>query len=67
MKRLDRETWFEIGLLALAGGILGGLGVLLYGQAAENITHTQIKLLGPPAPGSISNERHTNIQTNPAR
>ncbi len=67
MKRWDRETWFEIGMLALAGGILGAIGVLVYGQAAESVVHSPKRRQGPPAPGSVSNERHMNIQTNPAR
>ncbi len=67
MKRWDRETWFEIGMLALAGGILGGIGILVYGQTLEGIVHSLNRRQGPPAPGSVSNERHMNIQANPAR
>ncbi len=67
MKRFDRETWLEAGILALALGILGGVASLIYGKASGSVSHTRKQRQAPPQPGSIQPEKQSNVNSNPAR
>ncbi len=63
----DQETVLEIGLLALGLGILGGIGAVLYGRVRRSAWLGDGRAQNPPPPGSVSGERHQNIQTVAAR
>ncbi len=63
----DQETWLEIGLLVLGLGILAGIVVVMYGRARGGTRQGERRAQNPPAAGSLSGERHQNIQTVAAR
>ncbi len=65
--KLDDEMWLEVGLGVLLVSILAGILAVLGGRGTERLRAQASKAEGPPAPGTVSTERHMNISTNPAR
>ncbi len=67
----DQESLLEIGLLLLGAGILTGIAALLYGRARGSARHGERKAgtvrRNPAAAGTMSGDRHRNIQTVAAR
>lgn len=63
----DRETLLEVGLAAAAGLLLAGLGVLLAGRLKGAAKRRQRRSEGPPAPGSVPDERHQHTAAVSAR
>ncbi len=67
----DQESLLEIGLLLLGAGILTGIAALIYGRMKGNGRHSERKAgtvrRNPAAAGTMSSDRHRNIQTVAAR
>ncbi len=57
----------DAGLLILAASILGGLAVLVFGQASGKLQHDRRHGEAPPASGQVPAERHQNIQGSASR
>ena len=57
----ERATWLEAGLVLTAVGLIGGLAVLVFGRAAGGVRRGRRRDEDPPAPGSVSPNRHQNI------
>ncbi len=63
----DSETWLEMGFVALGVSILVGIAALFYGRARVGAQHAGRQGQNAPHQGSVSSERHRNIQTVAAR
>jgi len=57
----DRESWAEVGFVALGLGVLGGLLALLFGRLSGDARRGARHAEGAPAPGSVPDHRHQNI------
>ncbi len=64
---MERELLLEVGMILFAAGLLGGLGVLLFGRAKGGVDRSRQRSKGAPPSGSISGERHHNVATVAAR
>jgi hypothetical protein len=63
----DEETLLEIGLLAAALVLLGGVALLFVGKASGDAARRARHAKGPPAPGSMPTQRHQHVQTSSSR
>jgi hypothetical protein len=63
----DRESWLEVGLVLLIGGVLIGVGVLAFGRASGSMQHTAGHAQEPPGEGEVPANRHQHISTVAAR
>jgi hypothetical protein len=63
----DEETLLEIGLLAAGLLLLGGAALLFVGKAGGDAARRARHAKGPPAPGSMPNQRHQHVQTSSSR
>ena len=57
----EPETLLEVGLVALAGMLVGGLVVLAVGRAAGDLRRHQRHAEAPPVPGHVPPERHQHV------
>jgi hypothetical protein len=57
----EPEALLELGLVALAGMLVGGLVLLAGGRAAGDLWRHQRHAEAPPAPGHVPAERHQHI------
>lgn len=57
----DRESWVEMGLVALGLGVLGGLAALVAGRLTGDTRRGSRHAEPGPAPGTVPDERHQNI------
>jgi hypothetical protein len=65
--KFDDETWLELGFAIFGMGLLAGIIAVGYGRAKGRVTHSSRRTQKLPAAGSVSGERHRNIQTTAAR
>jgi hypothetical protein len=65
--KLDTAAVFEVGVVVLGLGLLGGLAALLLGRANGDIQRGRRYAEGPPAAGAVANERHQHIGAVSAR
>ncbi len=63
----DQEIFLEIGFVVFGLGILAGIVALVYGCARGGTRQGERRAQNPPSAGSVSGERHRNIQTVAAR
>ncbi len=63
----DRESWLETGLVLFAGGLLVGLGVLLFGRVSGGAHRARQHGQPAPSAGSVPAHRHQHISSNAAR
>ncbi len=64
---LDWEMLLEAGFVLFGIGLLGGLGILVFGRTRGKAHHYQQRAQSAPAPGSLPATRHQNINTVAAR
>jgi hypothetical protein len=66
--RSEREAvLLEIGLAAAFAVLVGGLGMLVLGGAWGGARRSRRRHEGPPAPGSVPDERHQHTAAMSAR
>ncbi len=65
--KFDDELWLELGFAILGAGLLAGMIAVALGRAQGQVKHGQRHASSPPSAGSVSGERHRNIQTVAAR
>ncbi len=63
----EPEGQLELGLLALAGAIAIGLGLLISGKTSEGVRRRRREAGQPPPRGSMGPESHRNIAGAAAR
>ncbi len=56
-----RNIPLDAGVFILALGILSGLAILVFGQAAGQAQQSKQHAEQPPSGGEVPNERHQNI------
>jgi hypothetical protein len=61
----DHELMLEMGLVGVALGILGGLGVLVFGRLAGDTRRGARHAASPPSAGSVPPERHQHFSSSP--
>ncbi len=57
----NRNIPLDAGLVILAGSVLAGLAVLVFGQASGKMQQTRNHAEKAPSAGQVPDERHQNI------
>jgi hypothetical protein len=63
----DTAAMLEVGLAAAVVLLLSGAAALLFGRVAGGVVRGRAEREGPPAPGSVPDERHQHTAAVSAR
>ncbi len=63
LRKIDMEMFLDFGIVLFAAGMLVGGVTLLLGRTSGKVEHDRRHGEGPPERGSVSSERHRNVQT----